>query len=297
MITLAQLFAESRANLPTGLGSADLRKLDLQLRQSSLFSARMTNAQAVQGVREALQAILSGADNTAEARYKLKLLGQSLGYDPAKGFPDSQPSTLNQIPPAEAGEIRDLFSTDRLNLILNTQRALVDGYALKQHGNTDMARFQFPCWELVRVFDVETPRGSRRGPKNTLIPVPGDDWPSRWIAAGGELVDGDRMIAPKGDPIWEALGEGVGGYDDSLDNGGAPPFALNSGKGWREVPRDEAIALGIIDPDETPDPADSDFGPKEVAIDGKKYDTDILKELERSLLAGALAPGVKISFS
>ena len=292
MDTLAQIFADNRANLPTGLGSADLRKLDLQLRQGAIFSARMTNAQAVQGVREALAKVLAGVDNTAEARYKLKLVGQALGYDPAKGFPGDV-----GIPPAEVGEIRDLFSTDRLNLILNTQRALVDGYALQQHGNTDMARFQFPAWELVRVLDVDTPRGFKRGPKNTLIPVKSEDWESRWTAAGGELVDGDRMIAAKDDPIWDALGEGAGGFDDSIDNGGAPPFAFNSGMGWREVPRDEAIALGIIDPDETPDPSDKDFGPKEVTIDGKRYDTDILKELERSLRAGALTPGVKILIS
>jgi hypothetical protein len=76
---------------------------------------------------------------------------------------------------------------------------------------------------------------------------PGDDWPSRWVAAGGELYEkGTRMIALKGSPVWTALGAGQGGYTDTLGNPFAP-FAFGSGYGLRELPRGECLMIGVID--------------------------------------------------
>jgi hypothetical protein len=99
---------------------------------------------------------------------------------------------------------------------------------------------QFPAWELVRVLDVAVPR----------------DWPSRWAIAGGQqsAVSGQqgRMVALKGDPVWGELGSAEN-FQDAL-NVDHPPFAFNSGMGWREVSTEEAAALGITGPEgETPD--------------------------------------------
>jgi hypothetical protein len=77
------------------------------------------------------------------------------------------------------------------------------------------------------------------------------DWPARWKIAGGALVDGGRMIALKGDPIWGELG----GYENFSDALGVdhPPFAFNSGMGWKEISAAEVRALGITGPEgETP---------------------------------------------
>jgi hypothetical protein len=114
----------------------------------------------------------------------------------------------------------------------------------------------FPALELLRVYDRDVPRGFRRG-KGGLIPVPDDDWPSRWQAAGGQLYDG-RMIALKNDAVWENLGAGAGGYDDTLGNP-FPPFAFNSGFDVDGVDRKECIELGLIDPDEKVKPVKIDF--------------------------------------
>ena len=63
-----------------------------------------------------------------------------------------------------------------------------------------------------------------------------------------------RMVALVNHPIWPALGDGAGGYDDSLGNPWAP-FAFNSGRGTEAVPRDECVELGIMGADDvvTPD--------------------------------------------
>lgn len=111
---------------------------------------------------------------------------------------------------------------------------------------------EFPGLELVRHFDRDVPRGFKRGPKGTLIPVPDDDWPSRWEAAGGKLIEG-RMCALKGSPVWQALGDGAGGYTDTLGNP-FPPFAFNSGYMTEELSRDECEELGLLQPGD-PGPA------------------------------------------
>ena len=132
-MTLAQTLSDARTNLPTSLGTADLRQLGANILRQSIFSARMSNATAVQAVREAITGILSGvkgqsADNIAEARLKLKYVGQALGYDPASGFPGENAE------PAEAGSLRDLFSTDRINLVLRTQEMMCQGAAKSRPG-------------------------------------------------------------------------------------------------------------------------------------------------------------------
>ena len=92
---------------------------------------------------------------------------------------------------------------------------------------------QWPAWELVRFSDCE--------PRRT-------DWDARWRAAG-EAVNWEgacreRMVALKTSPIWQALGDGAGGFDDALGNP-FPPFAIFSHYDWEDVGADEAEALGL----------------------------------------------------
>lgn len=109
----------------------------------------------------------------------------------------------------------------------------------------------YPALELLRAFDRLVPRGSTDKPMD-------DDWPTRWEAAGGELVDGERMVALKSDPVWQALGDGEGGYDDALGNP-FPPFAFNSGYEVNEITTDEAIELGLMNEGDEVQPAQFDF--------------------------------------
>jgi len=172
-----------------------------------------------------------------------------------------------------------------IQMVLNTQREMTNGFARLKAGSTDIALFQFPCWELVRLYTVEIPRGERQGPKGTIVEVPGDDWPSRWETAGGKLVNG-RMVAHKWDQVWTKLGS-TKLFGDGFDNP-FPPFAFNSGMGWRAVGRDEAIELGVIaEDDDAPDaPEDAKKElPDFITIDGVKYDRDILDGLEKELEA------------
>lgn len=150
-----------------------------------------------------------------------------------------------------------LLDDGRIDFALTTARDVAAGAGtfVKEAADPEVVE-AYPAWELVRVYDRDVPRGYRRAGQ-TLIPVPGDDWPARWRAAGGELING-RMIALKSDAIWQRLGDGVGGYTDTLGNP-FPPFAFNSGYDVNNIGRAETIELGLLQPGEMAAPASVDL--------------------------------------
>lgn len=218
--------AQGRGVMPTGLDTAGLRELAAEVRARSFFTARGTNAIFVSKIKEVTEAMASGEMDDASARLALIETLRVLGYTPEGGFPEA---AAGSVPPAIEGTLQDLSSFRRLDLIVRTNRELAIGAGLQMRGHSPERLEAAPAWELVRVMDVAAPR----------------DWPSRWAIAGGRLVNG-RMIAFKGDPVWGELGSSSN-FDDALDTD-HPPFAFQSGMGWREVVRSEAIAQGVRGP-------------------------------------------------
>jgi len=234
--------------VPTALSSADLRDLAAEVKQVALFSARLTQMRPLQALAAGLEAMLEGRGNVADAKLLLAQIYEALGYDAETGgFPQDAPGT---VPPALRGSLRDLASQKRMELTITTNYRMVANAAfVKRTTEDEQRRYQFPCFELVRISSRVTPRGFTR--RNGALQIkPGDDWPSRFVAAGGELFEqGTRMIALKGSQVWTNLGAGAGGYPDTLGNPFAP-FAFGSGFGLREVPRDEALLIGVMEPED-----------------------------------------------
>lgn len=88
------------------------------------------------------------------------------------------------------------------------------------------------AYELIRVEKRKEPRM---------------DWPERWHAAAVAVgfkgvMKGPRMIALKNSPIWEALGNGAGGFEDATGRS-SPPFAFGSGMGWRELQVNDSTVI------------------------------------------------------
>lgn len=213
-----------RRVFPTGLGTAEIRELDARVREAAFFSARTTHAGYLRELQKLVKRFLKveGYENDLpQLRIEARELLQSVGYTPEAGFPGD--ARLG-IPSARAGSLQDLTSERRLNLIFKTQSALMRGRAQKIRGadRMDVA----PAWELVRVADRREKR----------------DWPARWKQAGAEPVKG-RMIALKEAEVWSALGDAAL-FQDALDVD-HPPFAFESGMGWREILGSEARELGL----------------------------------------------------
>jgi hypothetical protein len=217
---------EVRTILPTAGKTADLRALSGAVKRRSEFSATVTSVELLQKIKDSANAIATGQTDEATMRLGIKNLLAEMGYQPD---------------PEKIGGLQDLSSTTRINLQIDTQVDTARGYGWDLQGQQPDVLDEWPAQELIRDF---APKGRER------------DWAQRWAKVGGEFFDG-RMIALKNDPIWSKLGDSSI-FPDGLDNPYAP-FAFNSGMGLRDIDRDEAEKLGLIEPNQEVFPRDLSF--------------------------------------
>lgn len=245
--------------LPTVLSSAELSGVSPELLERAMFSARVYNAELLQGIKNRIDGILRGTPTEGRdaagtfrpellqpgqvpqvtmdrslARVELKEILRDIGYQPTDA--------------RDVGTIKDLRTDARLNLILDTNTQMAQGYGWWAQGQDEVVLDEWPCQELIRISD----RVERR------------NWYSRWTAAGGRIYAGSprglpltngvgvggRCIARKDDPIWGAISRFGTPY---------PPFDFNSGIDVRDVSRAEAMDLGIIDRDTRVEPQTRGF--------------------------------------
>ena len=206
--------------LPTTLGSEDIReKIASDVLRRSIFSARMESARYLARIREVCAQVSEGSINQATARARLLETLSQMGHSPLDGGGLANPASIR-----------------RLNLIIDTQRQMAASVSRIQT-QTPGTLAAYPAWELTRLVDKHVPR---------------EDWPARWRNAGESIGwEGalkDRFIALKTSPIWQALGDGAGGFRDTLGNP-YPPFAYSSGMAWVAVDRETCERLGLSGPE------------------------------------------------
>ena len=202
MPAVAEILA-AKVLTPTALDSAAIRaRWSRRLREQALFSARMTLQGYLDRVQAVLMQVADGTLDASAARIALTDKLAELGYSPE---------------PGAEGTLKDARSLARLNLVLKTNRQTAASLAqLAESEDPDVARLS-PAWELDSA-------GWRRTHRT--------DWPQRWKAAGDAVgwrgACKGRMVALKSSPIWQALGNGAGGFRDTLGNPRwptAPPAA------------------------------------------------------------------------
>ena len=256
--------------LPTHLSSEEIREgISADIRRRAVFSARTTEVGYLSRLQQVLAKVAAGEVNNADAR--LALLGQldAFGYTPDEGFPGD---VAKGVPPASG--LSDLSGRRRLNLIIDTNREMAANVALiaKQ---TPAELEMFPAWRLERYEGRAVPR---------------DDWAVRWQSAGAATswqgAVKSEMVALKSSPIWAALGNGAGGFKDSIGNP-YPPFAFSSGLQWSPVSAEDCRRLGLSLQAATVPSATLRPGEKEIADTLKRYGKDWADALQKDLEASA----------
>jgi len=203
--------------LPTTLGSDEIRtQIARAILRRSVFSARMASVPYLALVRDVCARMLDGSLNQASARMELEDALERMGHLMSDGGGLANPASIR-----------------RLNLIVETQTQMAASVAQLEE-QTPAVVEMWPAWKLVRL--------ERRHVKRA-------DWPRRWAHAGAEVnwegaLKG-RFVALKSSPIWQALGDGAGGFKDTLGNP-YPPFAYSSGMGWKDVDADTCAKLGLV---------------------------------------------------
>jgi hypothetical protein len=247
----AMPFREAISNLlmreimPTTMSSEELRTLDAAVRRHSFFSARTVMDEYLQTAQKTIESLLHPTQdargvtvgfNPATAREALRNELRRLDYRPREG---------------EEGTIKDLSSDARINLVVRTNTDMAAGAGRFIQQNNARIVNLFPALELFRAAQVNDPR----------------DWEERWFNAAADAKDyrawdalavHGKMAALKSSGIWQAIGDGAGGYDDTLGNP-FPPFAFNSAMRTVDLGRDEAAALGLIEPGQQAQIASFDF--------------------------------------
>lgn len=206
--------------LPTSLGSDELRSsIASDILRRSVFSARMESARYLARIREVCAQVSEGSINQATARARLLETLSQMGHSSLDGGGLANPASIR-----------------RLNLIVDTQRQMAASVS-RLICQTPAVLERWPAWELTRLVGKAVPR---------------EDWPARWRNAGESIGwEGalkDRFIALKTSPIWQALGDGAGGFRDTLGNP-YPPFAYSSGMAWVAVDRETCERLGLSGPE------------------------------------------------
>lgn len=239
-----------RAVMPTSMGSDELQRLNADILRASFFSARTLLEDYLRRAKQVIGELLAprrvtrideqlGVEvtvteglNLAYARSELQALLDRLGYVPEE---------------EQAGTIQDLRSDARVNLVLRTNLQIAQGYGWWRQGMDPGVIEAFPAMEMVRVQGVKEPR----------------NWRVRWDAAARTVrdwsamraaADHGRMAARKDSPLWQALGDGAGGFESDALHNPYPPFAFNSGMDVQDVTYQDAVAIGLIEPGQTVTP-------------------------------------------
>ena len=227
----------ARTPVASVLRSYEWAEMPIALRERAQFSAGVESVRFLQEVQDKLLKVVQ-LQREQVARGEAFVTRDSFIADlrqvaREEGIGGPGPRLSSEGRPT-AGALPDIQSSARLGLIYDMQREQAIGFASWKIGQDRDALDAFPAQELIRV-------ESRRMPR---------DWRTRWIAAGGELVSGGRMVALKTDSIWENI---------SAFGTPWPPFDWGSGMGLRDVSRKEAVMHGLIEATERIEPSDADF--------------------------------------
>jgi len=213
----------ARTPVASKLDSAQWQELALGLRERAFFSSGVESIRTVATMQSKLNEALT------------------LAGGPDKAFMDRSKFVAemrNELgaPDGDSGELTDISSRRRLELIHDFQTESAMEFGRFQAAQDPDLLDAFPCQELVRIEGRQKPR----------------DWATLWGDKGGRFYAG-RMIARKDDPIWSAISRFGTPY---------PPYDFGSGMGVEDVEREEAITLGVIQPDDEVQPQLEDFNAK-----------------------------------
>ena len=201
-----------KALVTSGLDTAGWSTVQAGLRDRAFFMAEVERARVLAAARSEVAAILTSGKSMSEARRDLREALRADGYVPAA---------------EDAGTIKDLYSRQRLDVMLKTNVAQARGYADYLAATSTGALAAFPAYEFIRVYQRKAPRG---------------DWAERWLSAAravawqGVARGTSRMVALKTSPVWAKL---------SRFGNPFPPFDFGSGMGLDDVDAADCRELGL----------------------------------------------------
>ena len=219
----------AREILPSSMGTAAWRKIPTAIRERAFFSARVESARVLNAMHETLGTYLAGTrmeNGGLLAQGRAEFIADMRALAIREGLGKVDPATGKISPLIRETDLTDVRSIARLQLIFDTQVEAAQEYGYWRQGQDPAILSAFPAQQFIRVRPVKAPR-------------------SYHVAAEGAIRRKDDL------PFWLSLNR-----DFSVPWG---PWGFGSGMGVEDIDRTEAIAAGIIRPDETVHPSEKPF--------------------------------------
>lgn len=211
---------------PSAFRTAEWAGVDVEIRQRAFFSAGVESAGFLDRSREFILDYLAKTIDPAtgglKAQGRQQFVRDMREFAIREGLGRVDPTTGTIDPVIRESDLRDLRSIARLQLIFDTQVESAMAYGYWRQGLSRVNLATFPAQRFIRIRPVLTPRP--------------------YHAANENVVKLKTDIA-----FWLDMNR-----DFNVPWG---PWGFNSGMGVEDVSRREAIALGLLRPDEKLDPA------------------------------------------
>lgn len=211
------------------------------LRDRAYFSARITSARFLERAKAMTQNFLDSARETVVLEdgtetTKLKTGGradfvkQMQDWAVEEGMGDPLPPGVGQEDRSMIQQIQDPTSNRRLGLIFETNMRSAYGYGNFQASTTEAVTDAYPAWRFVRGGFVTEPRPIHQRNEGQV-----------------RRKDDTQFWLSMNDPEHGGFGVPHG------------PWGFNSQMDVEEVPRSEAVAMGLLKENESIHPPQADF--------------------------------------
>jgi hypothetical protein len=160
----ANRWLTGRVNVPTGLTSAELAlspDFPAQVRAHAFFSAQVQSAEALEAMREEIDAVAAGTTDYASARARLKDVLSRRGW-----APDDVSSAKEPPPGMDEDEwkarkrLTNLASTRRLDLVLRQNVAMAHAVGQREVSMNPVLLERFPYFRYIARSDARTTHGA-----------------------------------------------------------------------------------------------------------------------------------------
>jgi len=234
---------ERRTPVASALKSAGWGEMARGLRRDAFWSAGVEHAKFLSTAQEKLLQSIKGE--------RVRLAGGEANMDQGRFVKDMRSlvqgaRSTGELPAGpSATPLQDIGSSTRLRLIYDMQTRMAQGEARWRRQQDPDVLNMWPAQELTR--------------SSAAQPRPDAYWEGRWLqaaqdsgddAAGTLMDETGRFVALKTSGIWEAL---------SVFGVPWPPFDYGSQRRLRNVARDEAVELGLLQEETTLEPIDQKF--------------------------------------
>jgi len=252
-----ELFAEALAKIGerevvgSRLRSSEWRdKVAVALRERAFFSATVENARVLQTMKDYLEDFMAKAVDAEtgglRAQGRAEFVADMRELAIREGLGKVDPKTGKISPEIDEGDLTDLRSMARLQLIFDTQVESANEYGYWSQGQDEDVLAAYPAQRFIRVRPVRAPR------------------PYHSVAEGAVRLKSDL-------DFWLGLNRDFG----------VPwgPWGFNSGMGVEDVDRIDAEHLGLIKPGVRPTPAKKDLNER-LSASVRDLDGSMLRELQ-----------------